>query len=54
MIVALRIAFGALAVAAVWVAISTMVRLSWGTDVVIAAVAVVTFSYYFEREDPPR
>jgi hypothetical protein len=54
MIIALRIAFGALAVVAVWVAISTMVRLSWGLDVAIAAAAVVAFSYYFERGDPPR
>ena len=53
MIIALRIGFGALAVAAVWVAIAAMTRLSWGFDVAIAAIAVVAFSYYFERETPP-
>ena len=52
MVIALRIAFGTLAVAAVWVAISTMVRLSWGVDLVIAAIAVVAFSYFFERNAP--
>jgi hypothetical protein len=49
-LIALRIAFGTLALAGLWVAISTMVRLSWGLDVAIAAVAVVAFSYYFEQD----
>jgi len=50
--IALRIAFGILALAAVGLAVSLMTRLSWGKDALIAAVAVLAFAYFFERDDP--
>jgi hypothetical protein len=51
----LRFAFAATTAAVLlWIVLSTMVRLPWQLDVLIAIGAALAFAFYFERDDDPR
>ena len=51
----LRFAFAAATTAVLlWIVLSTMARLPWQLDVLIAIVAALAFAFYFERDEDPR
>jgi lysylphosphatidylglycerol synthetase-like protein (DUF2156 family) len=51
----LRLAFvAAMTAVLLWIVLSTMARLPWQLDVLIAIVAALAFAFYFERDEDPR